>query len=314
MVASMTSKAAFLLVLASLSQGKAFGSDIYKVPTFNLAEMASGTRAWDLADVLRSSGLISIDLGESRFAGDRKDALDGICKCAHSEKGSLFQQVSGADTSLIVDVDTTRSTFATATIGDTPLSLPTDDLQKSCGSETAQAMESLRDHVAMASRAFVSSLDRLRRGSLPLSQGSPVLENTAGQDFYSIASVVRASTNLEHFHLYSRRSTEARKSNDVLPLHTDAGLFLSFIPGLLCGDANDESAGESLLIEVNGTLRRAEFRKGTIGIMLGVGAEHWLENMGSLELHAARHAVEMSPGTSRAWYGTSKLAVQRKLV
>jgi hypothetical protein len=44
-----------------------------------------------------------------------------------------------------------------------------------------------------------------------------------------------------------------------------------------------------------------------IAIMLGTGAQHWLDMPHGLQLKATRHSVKMRGGESRVWYGMSEL-------
>jgi hypothetical protein len=118
--------------------------------------------------------------------------------------------------------------------------------------------------------------------------------------------MVKASQNLEHFHVYSKQEEEDAidQSNhgesSVLDVHTDAGLFLAFVPGMRCNGADDSS---DFYVSVNGSIKKAVFPPGSIGIMLGMGAERWLQT--PLPLRATRHAVKMESGQRRAWYGLS---------
>lgn len=161
--------------------------------------------------------------------------------------------------------------------------------------------ESMRDMVAWASYAFMKSLDRLllRNG-----QANILLTTTRNTPFYSISSIVKASQNLEHFHVYSKQEDAGDQANpaesSVLDVHTDAGLFLAFVPGMRCNGADDSS---DFYVSVNGSLKKAVFPSGSVGIMLGMGAERWLDT--PLPLRATRHAVQMEKGQRRAWYGLS---------
>jgi hypothetical protein len=291
---------------------KGFPEGLFDVTTFSVLELTLGTRAYDLAEALRTTGLIAVVAGDSTvFESTRKTALSGLCRCAKSDVTSEFQSVNGADSAFLLDGLTTRTTFATATVGDTPLSLPHEQLQIACGPKTVAAMESLRDVVATASRAFVSALDRIRHDSTADSSTlGHVLESIQGTKYHSVSSVIKAASHLEHFHVYSRGNDSDKLDQDttqeVLHVHTDAGLFLSFVPGIACGH-EDLVEREPFSVSVEGIMKRASFPVGSVGVMLGVGAEYWLKNMGSLDLRATRHAVQMAPGTSRAWYGMSKL-------
>ena len=139
----------------------------FHVPTFSVSSLLTGNRMSDFGSALSTTGLIAIELDDSSYQKARRVALNGLCQCAESPE---FLQVEGTDAAtLLSDTSTTRTTFATATVGNTPLSLPQEALEQACGSETSEHMELLRDYVAHASSAFITALDRLltpRRNSL----------------------------------------------------------------------------------------------------------------------------------------------------
>ena len=97
----------------------------------------------------------------------------------------------------------------------------------------------------------------------------------------------------------------------VLDVHTDAGLFLAFVPGKhYTSDESDEDSDEGdfyVKISDDGALQRAVFAPGSVGVMLGLGAEQWLQTW--MPLKATRHAVHMEAGASRAWYGMSEFNI-----
>jgi len=126
-----------------------------------------------------------------------------------------------------------------------------------------------------------------------------VLRNTDRGEYKSVSQIAQASQHLEHFHVY-KKGIEAAET--VLPLHTDAGLFLAFVPGLDC--ATLEPSPSLIVEDTNEAQRLAQFVPKSIGILLGIGAEEWLLNFES-RLRATRHAVSMPAGQVRAWYGKS---------
>jgi hypothetical protein len=196
-------------------------------------------------------------------------------------------------------------------VGSTPLSLPHEALKSACGVETTESMELLRDYVAHASNAFVAALDRLlhQHGETSF----PLLRTIHGTEYSSIKSIIKASTNLEHFHVYSKRKTSSTtQDTKVLDLHTDAGLFLAFVPGQSCGNADQDNA-HFYIEQQSGVQQQVEFPPNSIGIMLGAG-QHWLDNRSSLSLQATRHAVHMNPGESRAWFGMMHLVPQSSII
>lgn len=273
----------------------------FHVPVFTVAELQHGNRVKDLAKALATSGLISVEGTEKDsfiFSITRHDALSGLCVCMKGND-NLFHNVEGADRFSLLSDGSKRMTLATATVGDTPLSLPTEEmLEAGCSSRTVQSMEKLRDHVAWVSHSFVSALDQLLL--VESTQQEALLETARGNSFTTLSSIIKASHNLEHFHIYE--TPEGTSTKPVLDVHTDAGLFLAFVPGMQCDSVETES--KDFYVQHDAILKRAIFREGSVGVMLGVGAENWLRT--STQLRATRHAVSMQGGQSRAWYGISK--------
>lgn len=284
----------------------------YHVPIFSVKDLEMGNRRDELLEVLRTTGLISV-VGTLRdqesFKHTRRDGLLGLCRCLGDKAGPLFHSVNGVDSAVLSD-GTKRTTLATATIGETPLALPEQEiLDAGCTSETVHFMEKLRDQVAWVSHTFVTTMDRYLAETFGESSEKALLHSKNGKAFPTFQSIVQHSQNLEHFHIYDKNKHVSVK-NTVLDVHTDAGLFLVFVPGHQCnGDdlthTEKENTSSDFYVMVEGSLKRAIFSSGSVGVMLGVGAEHWLRTP-TLVLRATRHAVQMEAGQSRAWYGMSK--------
>jgi len=288
----------------------------------------------------------------------RAQALTGLCHCTRHHAEPFLLSMAGTDAFVLTDDDaatttsTKRTTLATATMGwSHPLPLP-DGLADVCGLETAQAMETLREIVSEVSSAFVQALDhhlllppspqmKYREYDHHHPSTAPaavLLETSQGGSYSSVRSIVEAATNLEHFHVYDRSPaaatvTAATKKDEVneddhtvLGWHTDAGLFLAFVPGLACPDEEQDGTNDSLTNHENlyvhvpgGGTQRAIFPPRSIGIMLGLGAEQWLKQQQEhvqqqQQLRATRHAVKMEPGTRRAWYGMMHLVPANAIV
>jgi hypothetical protein len=275
--------------------------DDYSVPVFTIRELQEGSRRKELEAILTTTGLISVVGSENdmlTFHSMRSKTFSGLCTCMQPGN-SHFASVEGVDSSLLSD-ETTRITLATATVGSTPLPLHIAELEDAgCNSDAVHAMEALRDYVAFSSDVFVQELDRLVAAGNRVQE--PILESSNGSRFMSVSSIVKGAHNLEHFHMY-RKSHGASDHYD-LDFHTDAGLFLTFVPGMQC-DMDETSPDDFYIQDMNGIMRRALFPENSVGIMLGVGAEHWLRT--DISLRATSHAVALSPGQNRAWYGMSK--------
>lgn len=304
------------------------------VPTFSLDDLLTGRRLDDLSAVLSTTGLLAVVLEDDYATGNVEDdvsalALKGLCRCASDNKES-FLSMDGTDTT-ILDYDTTRTTLATATVGTTPLPLP-DSLAAHCGLDTLKSMEMLRDQVAIVSDAFIYALDKVLHGEESSAEAhahnrKPLLRNWDGGSYSSIASIRNGANHLEHFHVYNKKAPsseegkddlvddkeheEEHESNTTLGWHTDAGLFLAFVPAINCNDKSNSQhqRDTSFWVMDDATTQtttpiQAIFPIGSIAIMLGAGAEHWIDT--HIPLKATKHAVKMQSGNARAWYGMSK--------
>ena len=311
----------------------------YEVPTFTFSDLQDGTRDGDLEDTLTSTGLLAIRV---RIPEDNQGFYDfeGLCHC----RNNIGPHIPGADRIILDDGVTTRSTIATATMGtEQPLALPQQEITKSCGLEYGNVhsnLEDARDLVSnTASKAFVPALDRLinERTQDQDNDKHYVLSLKSGGKYHSIKSVVDDAVHLEHFHVYDKAEnsdeTQTKQENKematpvdkALDWHTDAGLFLAFLPGKRCNlqssdtninnvDQDDSfhvmvpSSTSSSSSEMRAKFPQAKSGEIIVAIMLGTGAEHWLELSKNydLQLRATKHAVKMRTGQARVWYGMSE--------
>ena len=307
----------------------------YDVPSFTFDDIKSGHFDKDVKSILTSTGLLAIRLPLSSSDRNPSRIVEGLCACAHN----IDATIPGGDRILLNDAVTTRSTIATATHGlSQPLALPEKEVSLACGSSVVKGMEETRDTVSrVTSEAFLPALDRLVKRSVMtqtqsgrLTSAMSILTKTNGEEYESITTVVEDAVHLEHFHVYSKeehdnkeedkRRGDAVPVDDALDWHTDAGLFLAFIPGVSCGEVTalvEEDSSFRVLIpkEIGGTTimeeRVAVFPQtnegeAVVAIMLGTGAQHWLDMPDDLNLKATKHAVKMRDGESRVWYGMSK--------
>ena len=344
-----------LLLLLPLLLGASAAAPLpYRVPSFDLQELrdvAAGGygRREDLVRALGTSGLLAVALdGPSggRLLQDRDAALEGLCGCAASSPGDggrPLLSVPGTDGSTLADGRTARTTLATATVGRSPLPLPTAELEGACGGSAslASSMEGLRDAVAEGSAAFVAALDGLIRDGAARPAAptrGALLRSTDGASYRTVSDIVGASKSLEHFHVYEREKegrggpgsasasasdSDSDSDSDSLGLHTDAGLFLAFVPAISCGNTHPSSTSANrdsafyVLDPLDGKTKVAVFPQDrpSVIIMLGIGAERWLDvDSPGLGLRATRHKVRMDPGGRRAWYGTMHLVPDRAIV
>jgi hypothetical protein len=324
-------------------------------------------RADDFRKALSTNGLLAVlldddDINEDWFYGyanDRKIALDGLCSCIDHPG---FLKLDQTHELTPMDSSTARTSVATATVGlDHPLPLP-EGMEATCGNEVLRAMEALRDTVASVSRSFVAALDQSlvnvqKRGSGSGSNhGSqqPLLRDEFGTSYNSVADIVKVANHLEHFHVYTNnnnhqaeddnfeKNSNSTKTTDVAwDWHTDAGLFLVFVPAWDCNsDYHGNNVDDSFYYrDTDGASVRAKFDGGrTAIVMLGQGAQDWLDlpppkrqkqqqqkqQQQSL-LKATTHSVRWSEQSQsqpsghltkqrRAWYGMMNLVPETALI
>ena len=281
---------------------------VYKVPVFTVQDLREGKRKNELEHILTTTGLLSVvgsDKDMAAFKKARQDAFSGLCTCMKRASDS-FASVQGFDSALLSD-ETTRVTLATATIGETPLPLDIEQLEEAgCTPQTVQSLDALRDYVAWASKWFVASLDEVLKTNDIVEEH--ILQTDTGKNYMSVSTIVKASNNLEHFHVYTKPS-DSMETFD-LDFHTDAGLFLTFVPGMECDEEASLSKSNDFYVKIGGSAHQAIFQEDAIAVMLGAGAEHWLKS--SLPLKSTHHAVSIPTGRSRAWYGMSKLIMRNR--
>jgi len=300
-------------VALSLEEG-ANRNQEYIVPSMKLSDLEEVRDYNILHEALTTTGILAITEIGVDFSKWRESALHGFCKCVpHSE----FSRIENSDSFVLEDELTTRTSIATATsLNGVPLAL-SKDIDSVCGYRQRESMEKLRDFVHHASVEFVNALDRLisPSSSISLSRSSTLLESQSGELFLTVDSIIKNSNHLEHFHSYKKGKITDRHVpvKDVLSTHTDAGLFLSFIPAFSCDQDDNDEEDSSLKVLTNGILKEAIFPRNSIVIMLGIGAEQWLQNM-PFQLRATKHAVQMKEGTSRVWYGMMHLVPENAII
>ena len=285
----------------------------YPVPTFTLEELQYGHQDELLRETLTTTGLLAIRVPTQNLKGQDQDLLKGLCRCG----GKIGPDIHGGDQRVLQDGLTTRSTLATATMGtDRPLPLPHKEIGERCGMDLYHSMELARDYVSeAASRAFMPALDRMIRDAAN-GEKIELLTMKNGSSYTSVQSIVEDAVNLEHFHSYSKEEdkknkpeSEPKPIDEALDWHMDGGLFLAFLPAQPCN--HNHNIDESFRVKIANAELAPLFQSGDneiiVAIMIGAGAESWLQTPKSLRLQATRHAVKMSAGDRRAWYGMMHL-------
>lgn len=290
----------------------------------------------------------SINNDES-FSSLRRRALSNLCNCPtfnspfgtsdnniddNTDTISAFEKVAQLhpkDLQQITLPDgTVRRTLASATIGfdksdhgGNILELPSF-IQQTCGSNTYNSFEDLRDIVSNVVDMFVQKLD------------SEKIDKSTS----SYREILSDANHLEHFHVYNKQSNEqsegvddsngnnrgdaveedlmqtnergsrnlriSEKRTSTLDYHTDAGFFLSFVPAMNCQSYTTDTS--SFFLE--GQDEPMKFEDDEIVIMIGAGAQYWLpksQEQDEFPFLAASHALRLLPDTHRSWYGKMHL-------
>jgi hypothetical protein len=167
----------------------------------------------------------------------------------------------------------------------------------------------------------------------------PLLTSASGRRYDTLQSIVEHANHLEHFHVYDKpfaaeettataaaadatthhhhlkkkkKATAASAAAEeaatkTLDYHTDAGLFLAFVPAMDCASLTVDTT--SFYLQHDGPLqpqqqqqrRPVDLRGDEVVVMLGAAAERWLRS--DPVLRGASHALSMRAGRRRAWYG-----------
>ena len=216
------------------------------IPTFSLPELRRISeleeRSEDFRQALSSNGLLAVKLDDDEdsdffYPNDRRIALDGLCSCVdHPE----FLNMDQTHELTLMGSSTSRTSVATATVGlENPLPLP-KGMEETCGETVVDAMEGLRDVVASVSKTFVSALDAsvVDNPSNSDKNSQTILRDEYGRSFKSVSEIVDSANHLEHFHVYTNKqagsSSRISEPATAWDWHTDAGLFLVFVPAWDC--------------------------------------------------------------------------------
>lgn len=316
----------------------------HSIPTFSISDLREisssirqnenfdNNRIEEFRQSLSTTGLLAVSLDNDNYEHtsymeNRRVALDGLCSCIDHPS---FLELEQTHELLLQQSQTLRKSVATATAGfDHPLPLP-EGLDTACGSRVFDAMEGLRDEISSVSKAFVSALDGAlvhdtNERTNHYGRPKTLLRDEHGKSYETITEIVRSANHLEHFHVYTN-SDKNQQSELAWDWHTDAGLFLVFVPALDCNDNNHMD--ESFYYRgPDGTPIRAKFDGGrTAIVMLGQGAQDWLDLPSpekGTSLKATTHSVRWSEISNtgsiqqqqrRAWYGMMHLVPETAMI
>lgn len=277
-----------------------------------------------------SNGILRIVIGNDNdntnrasFSDLRKSALKSLCDCP-TFRPALFEEALAAHPKDVQKIGlpdgTVRRTLATATVGmdrENALEIPSW-VEDTCGRNARDLFEDLRDVVADAVDVFVEKLDEEKKEGGVKDRGS-------------YRQILSGANHLEHFHVYTKSSDTSggdskdqnlnaggndiestKKETSTLDYHTDAGFFLSFVPAMNCHSHTIDNGS----FYVEGQKEPLIFAEDEVVIMMGAGAQYWLPSRETGgEVHekksypflAASHALRLSQGTHRTWYGKMHL-------
>mmetsp|Transcript_30756 Transcript_30756/g.46637 ORF Transcript_30756/g.46637 Transcript_30756/m.46637 type:complete len:619 (-) Transcript_30756:40-1896(-) len=266
------------------------------IPSFSLQSLLSGN---DLQRQRLHHALTTTGLFQIATPHHFQHAYATLCQCEFDDSGTENER-----TTKLGD-HTRRTTLATMTVGmDHPMAFS----DKKCPS--MEPLEELRDVVAETSLQVMKALDDY----FFLGSNNVLLQDKYGKEYSTLSSISRAANQLEHFHLYqqsnSTTSTTAAAAA-ALDWHTDAGLFLAFVPARTCG-TNDIDTSFWFQDE-HGISQQAQFDQNSIVFMMGTGMQHWIQQSSST-FKATRHAVRIPAGQTRAWYGMMHLVPDHAIV
>jgi len=301
------------------------------IPSFTHRDLSSRRRQEELRKILTTTGIFSISNNDD-ISSSRSMALNGLCQC-YKDFGNTKNNENIVFESPLQN-KVVRTTIGTATVGmSTPLELD-PVIQTTCGSDVVTAMEDLRDSVAKASEAAMDAIDDIIVGNNFLSSSSSsvttrnknnnnsnnkkkaLLQDIYGKEYPTLLSIAEASNHLEHFHIYEKQQQQT-SSESLLPSamdwHTDAGLFLAFVPAYNCNSIDTDDNSFWFQNPSTGEQQQVQFDdSNSVVIMMGAGMQHWLST--SVPIRATRHAVKMQPGQTRAWYGMMHLVPDHSII
>mmetsp|Transcript_4660 Transcript_4660/g.6752 ORF Transcript_4660/g.6752 Transcript_4660/m.6752 type:complete len:641 (+) Transcript_4660:93-2015(+) len=245
--------------------------------------------------------------------------LSTLCDCNlnHSSSGDN----DTTSTTLMDDRTTRRSTIATMTVGmEHPLALPKNAAEWCPNTATQNALEELRDSVAHVSTEVMKALDEHQMSAVGAVSGDVLLEDVYGRNYTSLSAISQAANQLEHFHMYHQQQKQAttaeeEESKNTLDWHTDAGLFLAFVPAIHCDSGSNSAKDSSFWFQnEHGEPEQAIFDPNSIVFMMGTGMQHWISTTTETKIKATRHALRIPAGQNRVWYGMMHLVPEHAIV
>lgn len=272
---------------------------------------------------LTEDGLLEIQ-GVPGLAEARRLAFSAMQTClARSPKGTFLD--SNNEPSLTTETladGTLRQSIGTQVKPGNEHAEISQALVEACP-ELREPVENLRESIDKVSSQLMSALDD---AFLPSASGTevPLFYDRAffpsggneGQEYNGnywkgFSDATQGATQLEHFHAYTPRLKPAARDTKTLNYHTDAGLFLLFVPAWYSHDPLDlnPTSGEFKYLDKNGAERTIVTRGAdssalidstttdavaddSLVMMVGKGAEEYLTPaLRGLKMRAVPHAL-----------------------
>jgi len=302
--------------LKSSTQSSAFGSIAYD----DLGSPNTHIKHVLFMNSLTTDGILAIK-SVPGLADARRDAFAAVQAClAKSPKGKFLD--ANNEPSLTVETladGTMRQSIGTQVKSGNEHADISNDLFKACpGLE--KPVETLRETVDKVSTQLMSALD----GSLlpPTSSANAPLfhdyeyassSGKSGTFWKGFSEAAQGATQLEHF--YSYTPIDSVNTNKTLNYHTDAGLFLLFVPAWYSHDPLDLSplGGDFKYLDKTGAERTIVTRSASstaftsadtdvvsedsLIMMVGKGAEEYLApalGERGLKMRAVPHALTVA--------------------
>jgi len=298
------------LVLPLLASATA-GSDVFRPARISYEQLLLSANEEDesakktFMDALTTTGLISItDIPNMEY----KDvAFSALHECAKTSKAAEMQTFLDG---------TQRRTIATHFLPNFMGTVDHEIDNEACEAFN-EASASFRPTVTTVTQAFADRIVEMFLGDVAMEDDMgrwkvilPLLSTPTGDNFVTIADVVREGEHLEHFRSYEKLEQKAEKE-ETIDLHIDQGLFLVFSPGRTYYQEGNEDKTELssgfFIIDQNDNLVEVTFdEEDDLVIMIGDGFNQYVNHRLTKKLRPVPHSLTLSPlgetGT-RAWYG-----------
>mmetsp|Transcript_12650 Transcript_12650/g.28080 ORF Transcript_12650/g.28080 Transcript_12650/m.28080 type:complete len:664 (+) Transcript_12650:137-2128(+) len=335
-----------LLALCALTDANAVAGSDYTLPEISYTDLRLSFQdaggAATIREALTGDGILAIT-GVPRLSAARRVALSaaGDCLAHFPPADSTTEESKEGYTVRRLPDGSERRTFGAELVGSQGFGrdhLPSALLQQCDGLE--EATETLRDVVDKAAYVLSAALDDVLLGAdntaffYDQAYQQRLGKDGKGRSWGSFDDLVRGGDQLEHFHSYAYEGGEPKGESGKLALdmHTDAGLFILFVPALYSDDLFDKSAPEDfffldragrqhgLVVRAGpgvgtgtvGTVGTVAVTPDTLVLMVGQAAEQYLNPVlkthSTVELRAVPHALSLrsldtETSKRRSWYG-----------